>query len=306
MTLDLAGVNILLKKGVKKMTRKEIKELSEIKLKGRWTNFLILTFIVLGVQWLVTDLITYIESGIVSSILSLCNNILLVPFLGALSIVFVIKLVDRDDQIALKEAIPSCKVWRNFIKKLFVLILFEIPIVVIAFAILVVAVISVMQNSVYSYLLTSYINYEVIGSRFLGVFFITLIIVCIYNIMITLFLFPVKYIIVEEPELGIWEAVGKSFKMMKGHKWELFVLMLSLIGWGLLAILPGIIGAILIGLMSWSVKLIPVFLIGLIWFFVYRDTVFRVYYLSISKKQLELGKDELNQDIEIEEEDFEI
>lgn len=288
------------------MTRREIKELSEIKLKGRWTNFLILTFIVLGVQWLVTDLMTYIESGIVSSILSLCNNILLVPFLGALSIVFVIKLVDRDEQVALKEAIPSCKVWRNFIKKLFVLILFEIPIVVIAFAMLVASVISVMQNSVYSYLLTSYINYEVIGGRFLGVFFITLIIVCIYNIMITLFLFPVKYIIVEEPELGIWEAVGKSFKMMKGHKWELFVLMLSLIGWGLLAVLPGIIGSILIGLMGWSVKLIPIFLIGLIWFFVYRDTVFRVYYLSISKKQLELGKDELNQDIEIEEEDFEI
>ncbi len=39
--------------------------------------------------------------------------------------------------------------------------------------------------------------------------------------------------------------------------------------------------------------------------FVYRDTIYRVYYLSISERALEIGKDELNQDIEVEEEDFE-
>ena len=51
--------------------------------------------------------------------------------------------------------------------------------------------------------------------------------------------------------------------------------------------------------------ILPILSIGLIWFFVYRDTIYRVYYLSISERALEIGKDELNQDIEVEEEDFE-
>lgn len=269
------------------MTRREIKDLAKSKLKGRWTNFLLLMFIVLGVQWLVTDLISYMEVGIVSSILSLCNSILLVPFLGALSVVFVIKLVDRDDQVTLKEAIPSCKVWRNFIKKLFALMLFTFPGMVLSVVIIFVSLIGVFTSVFYSSLFSGHINYNAIVDRSMGVLTITLILLCVYGIIVNLFFFPVQYIIVEEPELGIWEAVGKAFKMMKGHKWELFVLMLSFIGWALLAILPAIIGAIIIGLMGWSVKLVPIFLIGLIWFLVYRDTVFRVYYLSIVEKKIE-------------------
>ncbi len=148
-------------------------------------------------------------------------------------------------------------------------------------------------------------NYEDILSQYIGIFIIIILIVVTYNIIVSLFFFPVKYIIVEEPELGIWEAVGKAFKMMKGHKWELFVLILSLIGWAILASLPLVLGVIIIILMNISVYILPIFSIGLIWFFVYRDTIYRVYYLSISERSLEIGKDELNQDIEVEEEDFE-
>lgn len=306
------------------MTRREVKDLAESKLKGRWTNFLLIMFIVLAVQWLVTDLISYMEVGIVSSILSLCNSILLVPFLGALSVVFVIKLVDRDDQVTLKEAIPSCKVWRNFIKKLLALMLFTLPGMILSVVIIFVSLIGVVTSIFYSSLLSGYANYSSILDRSMGVLTITLILLCVYGIIVNLFFFPVQYIIVEELELGIWEAVGKAFKIMKGHKWELFVLMLSLIGWALLAILPAIIGAIIIGLMGWSVKLVPIFLIGLIWFLVYRDTVFRVYYLSIvekesdleekldqekeanSEKELNLEKDQSNISVEVDEDDFEI
>ncbi|MHC9410616.1 DUF975 family protein [Clostridium perfringens] len=40
------------------MTRKEIKSLSQYKLRGRWTNFLLLVLKVLGVQGLVTYFIS--------------------------------------------------------------------------------------------------------------------------------------------------------------------------------------------------------------------------------------------------------
>ncbi len=40
----------------------------------------------------------------------------------------------------------------------------------------------------------------------------------------------------ENPELGAEQAIQLSMKMMKGHKWELFLLDLSFIGWALLCI----------------------------------------------------------------------
>lgn len=46
------------------------------------------------------------------------------------------------------------------------------------------------------------------------------------------------YIMAEETELTASEAIEKSRLMMEGHKWELFVLHLSFIGWTILASLP--------------------------------------------------------------------
>lgn len=45
------------------------------------------------------------------------------------------------------------------------------------------------------------------------------------------------YILEEHPEIGVWEASRRSQEMMRGHKWRLFCLELSFIGWSLLAIL---------------------------------------------------------------------
>lgn len=51
------------------------------------------------------------------------------------------------------------------------------------------------------------------------------------------------YILNDHPELGAKEAIDRSRTMMKGHKWELFVLDLSFIGWLILSILTlGIVG----------------------------------------------------------------
>ena len=45
------------------------------------------------------------------------------------------------------------------------------------------------------------------------------------------------YILLEKPEMGIKDAITKSRMMMKGHKWQLFCLDLSFIGWMLLCVL---------------------------------------------------------------------
>lgn len=42
------------------------------------------------------------------------------------------------------------------------------------------------------------------------------------------------YIIADNPDISALDAIDRSKKMMDGHKWELFVLRLSFIGWILL------------------------------------------------------------------------
>ena len=44
----------------------------------------------------------------------------------------------------------------------------------------------------------------------------------------------VYFIKLDNPEIGALEAITKSKEMMKGHKWEFFVLELSFIGWMIL------------------------------------------------------------------------
>ena len=50
------------------------------------------------------------------------------------------------------------------------------------------------------------------------------------------------YILSDSPELSAMDALKMSKKMMKGHKWKLFCLQLSFIGWGILGILSLYIG----------------------------------------------------------------
>ena len=45
------------------------------------------------------------------------------------------------------------------------------------------------------------------------------------------------YIMQEKPKMGINEAITRSREMMDGHKWQLFMLDLSFIGWMLLSVL---------------------------------------------------------------------
>ena len=52
----------------------------------------------------------------------------------------------------------------------------------------------------------------------------------------------VPFILADKPELKAEEAINLSMKMMDGHKLDLFILSLSFIGWGLLAIFTLFIG----------------------------------------------------------------
>lgn len=66
----------------------------------------------------------------------------------------------------------------------------------------------------------------------------------------------VYYIANENPGLSIDEVITQSREMMDGHKWELFVLQMSFIGWGILATLTfGLVGIYILPLYSMSLYL---------------------------------------------------
>jgi uncharacterized membrane protein len=57
------------------------------------------------------------------------------------------------------------------------------------------------------------------------------------GLIASLALFLVPYILKDNPELSIMDTLRLSRKMMEGHKWQLFKLQLSFIGWLLISLL---------------------------------------------------------------------
>ena len=58
------------------------------------------------------------------------------------------------------------------------------------------------------------------------------------------------YLLIDHPELNCFQCLLLSGQVMRGKKWELFLLDLSFLGWALLAVLPLTVGAVfgLVGL----------------------------------------------------------
>ena len=54
------------------------------------------------------------------------------------------------------------------------------------------------------------------------------------GIIIALNYAMVYFVIVDNPEMGVMEALRTSKRIMKGHRWQYFVLNLSFIGWYIL------------------------------------------------------------------------
>lgn len=63
------------------------------------------------------------------------------------------------------------------------------------------------------------------------------------GIIVALMFSQVFFILAEDPSKSITQCIKESVDMMKGHKWELFWLQLTFIGWGLLTLITfGIAG----------------------------------------------------------------
>ena len=75
-----------------------------------------------------------------------------------------------------------------------------------------------------------------------------------------------KFLLLENPDMGAMEAISRSKELMRGHKWECFVLDLSFIGWAILAAIPYV---------GYAVS---------IWTIPYINTTYVLYYMALAGK----------------------
>ena len=91
-----------------------------------------------------------------------------------------------------------------------------------------------------------------IGARLLSMLYVLLGYICfiIPGIMATYSYSMVFFVLAENPEMTAREALKESKRIMKGHRWQLFCLEISFIGWILLSILT--LGIALIWVMPYT------------------------------------------------------
>ena len=73
-----------------------------------------------------------------------------------------------------------------------------------------------------------------------------------------------RYLLIDHPEYSVIQCIKESTRMMAGHKWELFLLDMSFIGWAFLTFFPVI---------GWMVQ---------IWTTPYFATTYALYYEQLS------------------------
>lgn len=80
-----------------------------------------------------------------------------------------------------------------------------------------------------------------------------------------------KFLLLDDPDRGVTDCIRMSKQMMKGHKWECFVLDLSFIGWWLLTAIPYVGYAVMV------------------WTTPYINTTYVLYYMALAGKPVIVG-----------------
>ena len=76
------------------------------------------------------------------------------------------------------------------------------------------------------------------------------------------------YLLIDHPEMTVLDCIRESKEMMRGKKWELFVLDLSFLGWSLLAMMPVI---------GWASQ---------VWSIPYMEMTYALYYETLCGKDV--------------------
>lgn len=216
------------------MKAKELRAMARNDLKSKWGKGAIITLAFFLVTWLIAIVYNIFVSTPIA-IIGILLYIAVLPPIGYSIAVQFFKL-SKGEQVkafdfvdwSISNFTKSWKVSLQIIKKLLLpIILFIVSIVFVVFS-TVAGTAEMVINGPTSVLV-----------QFTGLLLIALIgyLVCIIWLMVkSIYYAMVAYIMADNSELTAKEIVEKSQELMKEHRWKLFCLGLSFIGWAILSV----------------------------------------------------------------------
>lgn len=203
------------------MNRKELKELSKSQLKGNW-KVPVLAMLAYSIVMYLVSYLNDSESSFVSLI-----GLILVLVIESWFFVAYPRLslnLRENESVDFSDLSVSNK---TFFKSLGFSVLVGI-ILIIVYMILMVTFVGGFTISV----LNANDLFEAIAPMVIAGIILWLI-----SIVIQLAISMVPFILADKEEVGVFKSISLSIKMMKCHKWRLFIIWLSFIGWAILSIL---------------------------------------------------------------------
>ncbi|MGL4912121.1 MAG: DUF975 family protein, partial [Romboutsia sp.] len=205
------------------MNRAQLKQRSKNQLKGNW-KVPVLIMLIYSVSLIILSMIQNNFDSTLGIFIGFLISIVFEvwAFVGLSK--FFLKFIEKQGKATFEDVLVSKCI---LLKSLGFIILMSIVGMIIGI-IIGFSIIAFVLNAA-----TSYGNISVLCWLFGTIIIALAIMVTIISLAISM----TSYILVEKEELGLFEAIGLSIKMMKGHKWELFLIQLSFIGWAILTIL---------------------------------------------------------------------
>ncbi|WP_195939659.1 DUF975 family protein [Romboutsia sp. 1001713B170131_170501_G6] len=203
------------------MNRKELKELSKSQLKGNW-KVPVLAMLAYSIVMFLVSYLNNSESSLVSLIGIIFALVIESWFFVAYPRLFL--NLRENESVDFSDLSVSKK---TFFKSLGFSVLVGI-ILIIVYMILMVTFVGGLTISI----LNANDLFEAIAPMVIAGIILWLI-----SIVIQLAISMVPFILADKEEVGVFKSISLSIKMMKGHKWRLFIIWLSFIGWAILSIL---------------------------------------------------------------------
>lgn len=232
------------------LNRAQLKQLSKSQLKGHWKVPVFLTLIYGAIIFAISISQEYLLSG---SAYFLC--LLLTLAIEVWAVVgfpnFYLKFIQNNNETKLVDFFVS----KGILLRSFGYVVFMSLIGVVVGLIIGLSIVYSMYNTMFGYATSTGVTWSLI---------LLMVVLAVILIVFSLSIAMTAYILVDKEGIKVFEAIGLSMKMMKGYKWEFFVLYLSFLGWGLLCILT-------LG-------------IGYLWLAPYMTLTFTNFYKELDKK----------------------
>lgn len=205
------------------MNRTQLKKLSKSQLKGHWKVPVLLTLMYAIIVLAISLSENYLNSGL-SVFLILIVSLAIDTFALVGFPNFYLKFINNNEDIKYADFLVN----KNILLKSLGYGIFMALIGAVCGVIIGLTSVSMITYNMFGY---------VTFSASVLPFILFMLALCIILIIFSLAISQTTYLLVDKEDIKLFEAIGLSIKMMKGYKWEFFVLYLSFIGWAMLAIL---------------------------------------------------------------------